>query len=208
MAARDDDAMKRATAISRLSDVADGLERAKAWPGPCVVGGYVFGALLESAGDVERVQLALIVDEPAENVPWLSRPRQLEALVSLLRFDKLPLSWWWRPSAWPVWNHEINRAVGFWSAAAGSDPAVFDALSTGRVDELKVVEPDNAAQLYEQLVLERDIGRRHLADVVARFHDRDWRREHTHDGIDPADHLWWASSAFLDLDNAVTDAAR
>ena len=104
--ARDDGAMKRSTAISRLSDVADGLERAKVWPEPCIIAGYVFGALLDPAGDLERVQLALVVDEPSDDVPWMSRPRHLEAVASLLRFDKLPVSWCWRPTAWPVWNRE------------------------------------------------------------------------------------------------------
>ncbi len=179
--------MKRSTAISRLSEVADGLERAKVWSGPCVAAGYVFGALLDPAGEVERVQLALVVDEPVEDVPWLSHPQQLEALASLLRFDKLPMSWWWRPSAWPVWNHEITRAVCFWSAKAGSDQGVFDAPSAGRVEKLEFAEPDNAEQLIEELVLERDIGRRHLADAVAGFYDREWRREHTGDGVHPAD---------------------
>ena len=193
MPARDDGAMKRATALSRLSEVADGLERAKVWSGPCVVAGYVFGALLEPAGDLERVQLALVIDEPVEDVPWMSRPRHLEALASLLRFDRLPMSWWWRPRAWPVWNHEITRAVCFWSATTGSDQGGFDALSVGRVDTLEFVQPAHAEQLIEELVLELDIGRRHLADAVAGFYDRGWRREHTGDGVYPADHLWWGS---------------
>ena len=208
MLACNDGAMKRSTAISRLSEVADGLERSKVWSGPCVVAGYVFGALLDPAGDVERVQLALVVDEPAEDVPWMSRPRHLEALASLLRFDKLPLSWCWRPSAWPVWNHKITCAVCFWSATAGSNQGVFDAMSAGRVDKLEFAEPAHAEQLIEELVLERDVGRRHLETAVAGFYDREWRREHTGDGVYPADHLWWATSGYLDLDNAVKDDGR
>lgn len=205
---RDDGAMKRSTAISRLSDVADGLERSKIWPEPGVIAGYVFGALLDPAADVERVQLALVVDEPVEDVPWMSRPRHLEALASLLRFDKLPISWWWRPSAWPVWNHEITRAVSFWSATAGSDQGVFDALSAGHVDKLEFVEPTHAEQFIEELEVEREVSRRHLTDAVAGLYDRDWRRERTGDGVYPADHLWWATAGYLDLDNAVTDAGR
>jgi hypothetical protein len=204
--ARDDGAMKRSTAISRLSDVADGLGRAKAWPEPCIIAGYVFGSLLDPAGDPECVQLALVVDEPADDVPGMSRPRHLEALASLLRFDKLPISWCWRPSAWPVWNHEIARAACFWSAAAGPNQAVFDALSAGHVERLEIVRPATAEQLIAELIRERDVGRGHLADAVAGFYDRDWRSEHTGDGVYPADHLWWATSGFLDLDNALTDA--
>lgn len=206
--ARDDGAMKRSTAISRLSEVADQLERFKLWPGPCLVAGYVFGATLEPAGDVERVQLALVVDEPAEDVPWMSHLRPVEALASLMRFDKQPISWWWRPSAWTVWNREITRAVCFWSATAGSDQGVFDAVLAGRVDKLEFVEPADGEQFIQELMLERDVGRRHLTDTVASFYDRDWRREHTGDGVYPGDHLWWATAGYLDLDNAVKDAER
>jgi hypothetical protein len=38
---RDDGAMKRTTAISRLGNVADGLDRALQWPDVTVVAGYV-----------------------------------------------------------------------------------------------------------------------------------------------------------------------
>jgi hypothetical protein len=49
--ARDDGGMKRSTAISRLSEIADGLERSKVLSGPGVIAGYVFGGLLDPAGD-------------------------------------------------------------------------------------------------------------------------------------------------------------
>ena len=113
------------------------------------------------------------------------------------------------PAAWPVWNHEITRAVSFWSAAtAGSNQATLAALTASRVQELNFVEPADSKQLIEQLRLERDVGRRHLSATVDSFYDRDWRRDHTGDGVYPADHLWWASSGYLDLDNALNDAAR
>lgn len=195
--------MKRSTAISRLAGVAAELERSKLWPGPAVVAGYIFGGMLQPVGEVERVQIALAVDEPAEDVPWLSHPTALEALASLLRLDKLPMAWWWRPVSWPIWNHEISRAVRFWSAAAGLDQEVFDALTAGRIDQLQFDEPSDVEQLVKQLFLERDVGRRHLADAVAGFYDREWRREHTGDGVYPGDHLWWAAAGYLDFDNAV-----
>ena len=71
---------------------------------------------------------------------------------------------------------------------------MFDALSAGRVDKLEFVDPANAEQLIEELVLERGVGRRHLTDTVAGFYDRDWRHAHTGDGVYPADHLWWATA--------------
>src|SRR4051794_12287434 len=122
----------------------------------------------------------------------MSRPLQLEALASLLRFDKV----------------QITRAICFWSATEGLDQGVFDALSGGCVNDLEFAEPADADQLIDELVVERDVGRRHMANVVANFYDSDWRSDHTGDGVYPADHLWWATSGFLDLDNALKAAGR
>jgi hypothetical protein len=199
----DDGVVKRSTAVNRLAEIAAELERSKLWRGATVVAGYVFGATLENVDDVERVQIAVTVDEPVENVPWMSHPAHLEALASLLRFDKLPMSWWWRPMAWPVWNHEITRAACFWSAQDGVDQAVLDALAAGSYDQLQFVEPSSAEELIAQVRTERDIARRHLEDAVAGFHEREWRREHKGDGVYPGDHLWSAAAGFLDLDNSV-----
>lgn len=108
----------------------------------------------------------------------------------------------------PVWNHEIACAACFWTAAGGRDQAVFDALASGRVDQLRLDEPVDRNALHDELMIERDVGRLHLADVVERFYDRQWRREHTPDGIHPDDHLWWATAGYLDLDNALRDTGR
>lgn len=59
----DDSVMKRSTAMSRLSDVVDGLYRAAKWPGTTVTAAYVFGALLEGDAGLERVDVALVVAE-------------------------------------------------------------------------------------------------------------------------------------------------
>ena len=133
----------------------------------------------------------------------MSHPVHLEALASLLRFDKLPMTWRWRPSAWPVWNHEITRAVLFWSATSGSDQAVLEALASGDLDRLQLAEPADSEELVAQLRKERDVARRHLAATVSGFHEREWRSEHKGDGVYPEDHLWSAAAGLLDLDDAV-----
>src|SRR3954453_2820522 len=204
----DDGRVKRSTAINRLREVADELERAKQWHESSVVAGYVFGVVLDDVGDVDRIQIALVVDEPAGDVPWMSQPAHLEALASLLRFDKLPVTWRWRPSAWPVWNHEITRAVAFWSSTSGSDQGVVDALATGHLELVRFVEPANSDELVAQLRTERDVARQHLAKAVAGFHEREWRGEHKGGGVYPADHLWSAAAGFLDLDNGVERLER
>jgi len=199
----DDVVVKCSTAITRLRDVADGLTRTTSWPDAGIVAGYVFGALIEHTGDLERVELALMVDARPEEVPWLARPAGLEAIAAQLRFDKLPLVWWWRSADGPVWNHHIQRAVRFWTAGDGLDVAVVDSLAAGHTDQLPITEPTDHQQLVTQLRAERDVSRRQLAQVIDRFYDRDWRRQHKHEGVFPQDHLWWAAAGFLELDEAL-----
>ena len=168
-----------------------------------MVAAYVFGAVLDPVSELEVVQLALVVDEPPEDVPWMSRPARLEALASLCRFDRLPMSWRWRPAAWPVWNHEISRAVRFWSSDEGRDEVALSALANGSGIGVPVEEPGNLEALARQLTIERDISRANLASVKAHFYDRDWRHEHSGADIHPEDHLWWAAAGYLDLDEAL-----
>jgi hypothetical protein len=199
---RDDAVMKRSTAMSRLGDVADGLDRSAQWSGVTVVGGYVFGALLEPAAEIERVELALVVAEPPEVVPWMARPARREALAELLRLPKLPVSWWWRPADWPVWNHSISRAVRFWSFDGGRDQRAFDELESGRLEGAGVEMPADSGELAAQLLVERDVAREHLASVTGLFYDRDWRRA-CRGGDYPESHLWSAAAAYVELDDAV-----
>ena len=195
--------MKRSTAISRLTDIADGLDRAVQWSEVTVVGAYVFGRLLESDAQVERIELALVVAESFEIVPWMARPARLEALAETLRLPKLPVSWWWRPADWPVWNHSISRAVRFWSADGGRDQPALEGLAAGRLENVAVQAPANRGELAVQLSIERDVARRHLVTVTESFYDPDWRREHRGGGSYPENDLWAATSAFLELDDTL-----
>jgi PadR family transcriptional regulator PadR len=60
----DDPDVKRSTAITRVGDLIEGLDRAAAWPDTTMVAAFVFGALLATDQHVERVELAFVVDEP------------------------------------------------------------------------------------------------------------------------------------------------
>jgi hypothetical protein len=195
--------VKRSTEIARLGDVADGFTRTTSWPGAGIVADYVFGGLIERTGELERVELALVVDARPDEVPWLARPARFEAIAAQLRFDELPLSWWWRSADGPVWNHHIRRAVRFWTANDGLDIAVVDSLAAGRTDQLPITEPADRQELVAQLRAERDVSRRQLARVIDRFYDRDWRHEHKYQGVFPQDHLWWAAAGFREVDDAL-----
>ena len=191
--------VKRSTAIGRLGDICDGLDRARQWSEVTVSAADVYGPLLDGDDALELISIALVVDKPAVSVPWRSRPLHLEALAKRVRLDKLPVSWRWRPAEWPIWNHAIPRAVRFWTAADGRDQSVFDALQACSTTGVELcVSPDPDA-VRRQVEIERAMARAHLADVKAKFGDRDWRRDHTGDGAYPEDTLWQAAAAFVEL---------
>ena len=167
--------MKGSTAMSRLTDVCDGLDRAAGWPDSPVTGACF--ALLPGT------RRALVVDEPPEVVPWISRPAHLEALAATLRFTKLPLSWRWRPAQWPVWNHAIDRAVRVWSSAGGRDQRALDALAARHLDDVMVEEPANTDEFLAELLVERDVARHHLVSVRSRSTTRIGVVTHRGDGI-------------------------
>ncbi|TFH14431.1 MAG: hypothetical protein E4H05_09485 [Acidimicrobiales bacterium] len=79
--------MKRSTALGRLGDVCEGLDRAKQWSNANVTARYVHGALVDGADDLEYVSIALVVDEPAKRVPWMSRRAHLEVLAKFIRLE-------------------------------------------------------------------------------------------------------------------------
>jgi hypothetical protein len=200
--------MKRSTAIGRLSDVAEELDRASQWAEVRVIAGYVYGALVDDDDELEYVSIALVVDEPADGVPWLSRPAHLEALAKFIRLDKLPIVWRWRPAEWPVWNHQIRRAARFWTRDYGRDEHVIEALRARSIDSIQLAEPADAESLREQVEVECATARRHLANVTNSFGDREWRREHTGDGAYPEDTLWAAAAGFVELDDWLNAANR
>ena len=88
-------------------------------------------------------------------------------------------------------NHQHRRLARYWSAAAGLDGTVIDALRTRRLDHLDVAEP-TASELARQLQVQLPVSRAHLPTMPERYWDRDWRREHKGYDESPEDHLWRA----------------
>ena len=193
--------MKRSTAIGRLNDVAAELDRARQWSEVSVIAGYVYGALVDGDDELEYVSIALVVDEPADDVPWLSRPAHLEALAKFIRLDKLPIVWRWRPAEWPVWNHQIPRAACFWTRDNGRDEHVIEALALDRSMTSSSPSPQTPTPCENRSRPSVQRARRHLASVTNSFGDRDWRRDHKGDGAYPEDTLWAAAAGFVELDD-------
>lgn len=205
-AAVQDGSVKYSTAVERLRACATDFDRLAGLSGePLLQEAWVFGELLDGPDQLDVVPLALVVDLPPEQVPWLTRPPAAEAVTSFLRFEKYPLRWFWRPAMRPVWNHAIRRAVRFWSSTGGPEVGALDALGHRGLDKVAVVAPPDGDALADQLRVEHNAARAHLSEVVERFHDLEWRRDHKGSGLYPDDHLWSAAKGFLDLDAAIRE---
>lgn len=196
--------VKYSTAVARLRQVAGDLaDHASSWGDPIIVEAHVFGDMLTGPDTVDVIWLALVVDLPVDEVTWLARPARAEAAASLLRFDKYPLRWRWRPNGWPVWNPKISRPVRFWSRHDGPDEVALDLLAARRLSDLEYQGPPGESAYRAQLETERETARRHLEQVVDSYHDRTWRRDRKGFGVYPEDHLWWATRGWLELDDAL-----
>src|SRR5205085_5936219 len=107
---------------------------------------------------------------------------------------KRPFAWAYRPTAWPVRNHQHRRLVRFWSADHGTETEVLEALRHRRLEALPVVKAPTS-DLVEQLTEELAASRHHLREVLDRYWEEDWRRDHKGYEDAPEDHLWRAAQA-------------
>ena len=197
--------VKYATAVRRLGSVAESLSSVASFDEALITDAYVFGDVLNGPESLDVVSVAFVVDLPVLEVSWCARPARVEALAAYLRLDKVPVARWWRPAGWPVWNHKIVRPVRFWSRSDGTEEGTLSLLGERRFGDLTYVEPPSRDQYLEQLRTERRASRQHLNEVLDRYHEREWQRDHRSGGMYPEDHLWWAAEAFRELDDAMRD---
>lgn len=193
--------MRRATALRHLATVAAECQRASDLGHGAdfaLRAAYAFGDLLDGAGDVAVVEIAFVLRLPPCQVTWLADPPDCRYLVHVLRLDKVPVAWYWRPEAWPAGNHLIRRPVRFWSAEAGIDEQVLRALSQGDAEPLRLPTPP-PEQERQQLATELAASLTHLQATQDSYWARDWRREHRGDGSYPENHLWNAVQGYLEL---------
>jgi hypothetical protein len=162
------------------------------------------GDLLTLTATLETGLVVLVLDEPAEEMPWMALNPVGEWVGRELRLGKRPMLWCYRPLAWPVWNHWNRRLVRFWSASEGLEDGVISALRDRRVDRLPVIEPTDAA-LRGQLQEELQASRRHLRAVLDKYWDRGWRHEHKSYEVSPEDHLWRAAQAVTEIADALEE---
>jgi hypothetical protein len=198
-----DGPVHRKTAIRRLRTIAEHCDNVNRFPDdePVLIGAYVFGELLESSSDLDFVRMAFVLDAPAGELTWGSRPRSYGWLEHMLELNKSAVAWFWRPSVWPVWNHYIKRPLRIWSLQ-GTETEALDALPAGDAETYRLPAPSPDAEA-EQLREELAASRAHLRHVREHYWDREWRSEHKGMGVYPENHLWSAVDGFFDLLDAV-----
>ena len=198
--------MKRSTAVRHLEEMGETASEmlrfrngagGLGWP---LTEMWVTGALLDDASELEWGSVVLLLDVPVEELPWLTVHPDGEWVGERLRLGKRPLSWSYRPAAWPAWNCRDRRVARFWSETDGVDSSLLDALRHGEV--IDAIEPD-AAALTEQLGVELGVARSHLRSVLDRYWDSDWRRS-VRGLARPEDVLWRAATAVTELEAVTT----
>jgi hypothetical protein len=160
---------------------------------------WAAGDILDAVRDVETVTVALVVDLPVEDVPWLSEPPGSQHWASATRLTKNPVIPLWRSVHAPIWNHRINRPALLWDSANGVAEPALAALQEGRAEGVRLPAPtpeDLCARLEDELA----VSLRALRGQTRAYQDRRWRPGK----LEPvADALWRVSNGYLDLLDAV-----
>lgn len=192
-------AMRYARAVQKVRELAAACESVKDWPPeePFLVEAYVFGELLEGSDPLEYVEIAIVVNLPAVEVPWETHPHGTQWLADQLRLSKGGFAYWWRSNRIPIWNHHIREPARFWSHD-GPDEAVLRALAERRFEEIPRLTPERQAE-HDRQAEDLAAALNHLRTVHSSYWDREWRREHRGSGRYPENHLWEAVQGYLDL---------
>jgi hypothetical protein len=197
--------MRYRAAVARLKTIAERCGQvASLWrvDDPVLRAAYAFGDVLDQPrADLPVVQVAFVLDLPADELTWGVEPQSCCGLPHLLEVEKVPVEWYWRPAAWPVSNHVIRRPLRIWTTG-GVDAAALAALAGGEAESHRLPAPDPDDE-REQLTEELAASLHHLRGVESGYWERSWRGEHRGSGIYPEHHLWNAVHGYLDLFAAV-----
>ena len=156
---------------------------------------WAFGDVLGPPHELDRVSLALSVDLPVAEVPWLSQPHASEHWLNMTRLSKQPVHVCWRSSHAPVWNHRIVRPLLVWDEKTGLQDGALEALREGRGAGSGLAEP-TAPELAGRVAEELAVSLASLRACTQEYEDRLWGPAK----MGPvADALWRASAGYLDL---------
>jgi hypothetical protein len=191
--------VKWARAVHHLTDLA---EKCGGTPSFAlrVVELWALGDILGAPRELEVVNVALAVDLPVHDVPWLSEPSGADHWTNFTRVAKNPILPLWRSVHAPVWNHRICRPALIWSAAEGVQEKALAALHEGHGEQVRIAEPTPDA-LTQRLDDELAVSLRAMRLQTRAYEERRW----SPGKLTPvSDALWRVADGYLDL----LDAAR
>jgi hypothetical protein len=156
---------------------------------------WAFGDILGEPRDLESITVAVAVDLPADDVPWLSEPPGSQQWANATRLAKNPIRAWWRSASVPVWNHLIDRPALVWDAESGVAEKTLLALKEGSADDVRAPAP-TAAGLQARLDDEFAVSLRALRERTRTYGDRRWSPGKIETLADP---LWHVTEGYLEI---------
>lgn len=160
---------------------------------------WVFGELLASPADLDWIKVALVIDAPPDQVPWLGEPKGAGQWVNATRVNRNPISVRWRSAQAPVWNHSIERPALVWSAPDGLRDNVIAAIRSGAAESVREPAPP-VDEWTARMGAELAISMAALRAATTDYDDRRWRPGK----LEPvADALWRAAEGYLDVKAAL-----
>jgi hypothetical protein len=206
-----DQRMHRSTAVNQ---VAGFVEEAQAFSrgfagiaDPTVVELWVGGAILDGVERIDAYDVVLVLQAPAEEVPWLVLHPDAEWFADRLRLTKVEVARFVRSTEHCVHNHRLRELVRVWTPE-GADDALLDRLRRGELAPTDISRPPDDATMAAQLETELAQCRQHLATILDSYHFREWRRAHKGYGVYPEDHLWRAAQGVRELTDALATLQR
>lgn len=163
---------------------------------------WAVGDVLGAVRDVELVTVAVEVDLPVDDVPWLSEPHGAEHWANATRVARNPVRALWRSSHGPVWNHRVERPALVWDSADGPVEQALAALAEGRGEQVRLPAP-GAEELRERLRDELAVSLRALRRCTRAYEDKRWSPGKL---TALSDALWRVSDGYLDVLDAVARA--
>lgn len=160
---------------------------------------WAAGDVLGEPRDLERVTVALVVDLPVDDVPWLGEPHGAEHWAYATRMAKNPIRSFWRSAHAPVWNHVVDRPALVWDAVDGTAEETLAALADGRGEQVRLPAP-GADELRARLRDELAVSLRALRRHTRAYEDKRWSPGKL---TTVSDALWRAGDGYLDVLDAV-----
>jgi hypothetical protein len=160
---------------------------------------WAVGDILGAVREIEAVTVALGVDLPVDDVPWLSEPIGGQQWAYATRLAKNPIVPLWRSVHAPIWNHYVDRPALVWDSTGGLAEETIAALRAGRAESVRLQAP-TAEELRARLDDELRVS---LLALRGRSRDYDERRWKPGKLEPVADALWRASDGYLDVLDAL-----